>query len=110
MSFKLSDRVKNQKSQEGIVVRIVPQHNGIDKYKVEFDDKNIPSAEFSAWQLTKIEPPKKETEDAGKVGLPFGVKQPKLPEKPAYTPPQCTCGVKFVRHGGEHSSWCDLKK
>lgn len=106
MSFKLSDRVKNAQNNEGTIVRIVPQHNGIDKYMVEFDDANlIPNRmEYSKDQLTLL------TEDAGPVGLPFGVKKPRMPEVKKYEPPKCECGVRFVRDGGLHSDWCPLYK
>jgi hypothetical protein len=42
MSFNLSDRVKDPLGNEGIIVQIIPQNSGIDKYKVEFDDKVNP--------------------------------------------------------------------
>lgn len=27
---------------------------------------------------------------------------------PRWSPKKCECGVKFVRHGGRHSTWCPL--
>ncbi len=103
MSFNLSDRVKNKAGHKGLIIRIVPQYDHVNKkplkdhYMVEFDDTTlIPNRlSYLAIDIEVV------TED---------VVEEKPPAAPANVGIKCECGVDFVRHGGKHSDWCPKYK
>ena len=62
------------------------------EHKVEYDDKKLcPPADWHVEGFLELE-------------LVEG-QENKLP---VFTRKKCTCGVTFVRHGGKHSTWCEL--
>jgi hypothetical protein len=98
--YKIMDRVRVIGGQTGTIMRITPQHSGIDLYTVEFDDQTLfpTRMDYTERDLYLYVDP----EDTAEVSM--------------YNPniiksgPSCECGVVFVRDGGKHSDYCPLYK
>lgn len=111
MNYRIMDRVRVIGGQTGTIIRITPEYNGIDTYKIEFDDTNLVPRrmDYKASDIATLLPPQRyaeyDTFDAEGALLDIYsdiVKQ--------YPKTSCECGVASVRDGGKHSSYCPLYK